>query len=436
MPNIIGIRREDKNQWERRVSLTPDDVAALIQSLDAEFVVQPSPIRIFTDQAYADAGARLSEDLSSCNIVMGVKEMPSEVFLSGKTYIFFSHTIKGQSYNMPMLRKLLQQKCTLIDYEKIEDEQKRRLVFFGIHAGYAGMIDGLWMLGQRLKTEGFSTPFEQIRQAKEYPSLEEAKKAIAAVGQECLATPLPPALTPMVFGFAGYGHVSAGAQEVFDVLPHKVITPSDLLSYGKSGFPDSTLFYKVIFKEEHLVAPLEPDHPFELQEYYDHPERFKGMFHQYLPHLTLLINCIFWTPSYPRLITRQQVRDLYASGQPKFRGVSDISCDPNGSIEFNLHCTDSGNPVYVYLTDEDRVIDGFEGNGPAVLAIDNLPCELPFEASTYFSSVLRDFMPSLIACDFTKPAESLGLPDPLMRALIVHRGEFTAPFRYMKTFIE
>jgi alpha-aminoadipic semialdehyde synthase len=154
MDNIIGIRREDKNKWERRVPLTPAHVAQLIRDYTLRILIQPSTIRVFSDEEYTAAGAAVQEDLSPAGIVLAVKEIPVELLQPGKTYLFFSHTIKGQSYNMPLLRRLLELNCQLIDYERVVNEQNRRLIFFGEHAGMAGMIDTLSALGQRLAWEG------------------------------------------------------------------------------------------------------------------------------------------------------------------------------------------------------------------------------------------------------------------------------------------
>ncbi len=130
MKRIIGIRREDKNEWERRVPLIPTDIEQLTKEHNIEFVVQPSPIRIFKDDEYRSAGAVINEDLSACSAVFAVKEIPMELFETGKTYIFFSHTIKGQEHNMPMLKTMMEQKCSLLDYEKVTDDKGRRLIFF------------------------------------------------------------------------------------------------------------------------------------------------------------------------------------------------------------------------------------------------------------------------------------------------------------------
>ena len=181
MTNRVGIRREDMYQWERRVPLIPQDARELAQNHAIEIVVQSSPKRVFSDEEYRDAGITVSNDLSSCSVIVGIKEIPIATFEEGKTYVFFSHTIKGQAYNMPMLRRMLELGCTLIDYEKVTDEDGRRLIFFGNYAGLAGMIDTLWALGKRLAWEGIPNFFEGVNRALDYRDLAAAKEAIRAL---------------------------------------------------------------------------------------------------------------------------------------------------------------------------------------------------------------------------------------------------------------
>jgi len=177
MSVYIGIRREDKSIWERRVPIIPEHVRQLREEHSIEVRVQPSEIRVFQDEEFAQAGAWVEEDLSPCPVVFAVKEIPSHFFHPGHTYVFFAHVIKGQPYNMSMLRRLLELGCQLIDYEKVTDERGRRLIFFGRHAGLAGMIDTLWALGQRLNWEDIPNPFSDLHQACQYDSLAQAKAA-------------------------------------------------------------------------------------------------------------------------------------------------------------------------------------------------------------------------------------------------------------------
>jgi alpha-aminoadipic semialdehyde synthase len=431
-PARIGLRREDKNEWERRVPLVPADVETLVRRHGIACSVQPFPRRAFPDEAYRDAGALVDEDLENCPVVLGVKEMPPALFREGYTYMFFAHVIKGQAYNMDMLRALMEKKCNLVDYERIVDENGKRLIFFGRHAGLAGMIDSLWALGERLAWEGTPTPFRSIRKAHEYGSLDEAVDAVRKAGEAVRTHGLPEALAPLVCGFAGYGNVSVGAQEIFDLLPAREVSPDALPGPGEGSRHE---VIKVVFREEHLVAPRETGKPFELQEYYAHPDRFEPRFERFLPGLTLLVNAVYWDDRYPRLVTKEALRTLFAPGKtPRLRVIGDVSADVEGAVEATVRCTDPGNPVFVFDPATGSEADGVAGPGPVILAVDNLPAELPREASEDFSAVLRDFVPALAAVDFG--ADDPALPAPLKKALILHRGELTPAYRYLEKHLE
>jgi len=230
----IGIRREDKNEWERRTPLVPDDVRELREEHGIEVWIQPSPIRAFGAGDYEQAGAIVQEDLSHCPVVLAIKEMPLDFFQPDRAYVFFAHVIKGQKHNMPMLQRMLDRGCTLIDYEKVVDERGRRVVFFGNYAGLAGMIDSLWALGQRLDWEGIANPFSVLRLAHEYPTLDEAEAAVRALGERIAREGLPASLVPLVIGVAGYGNVGRGVQEILALLPRQDIDPADLASVTAS----------------------------------------------------------------------------------------------------------------------------------------------------------------------------------------------------------
>jgi len=429
----IGIRREDKSHWERRVPITPAQVKVLREEHDIQVWIQPSTIRVFTDDEYRQAGAKISEDLSTCPVVIAVKEIPASLFTQDRTYMFFSHTIKGQSHNMPMLRRLLDLDCQLIDYEKIADEKGRRIVFFGRYAGLAGMIDSLWALGRRLEWEGVANPFRSIDQAHRYDNLEEAEEAVKHAGEVIKTEGLPKSLVPLVVGFAGYGSVSQGAQEIIDLLPVEEVSTDDLPAVAREAKADRV--YKVVFKEEDMVEPKDPDGTFELQDYYDNPDKYQSVFETHIPHLTVLMNCIYWEPRYPRLITKGQLWNLYAAGEPRLKVIGDISCDVDGSIEFTVKATTPGSPVFVYDPAADKVVDGFEGTGTVVLAVDNLPCELPREASTAFGESLMPLLPQITSADYGVALDDLALPPSAKRALIVYRGELTPQFRYLEEYL-
>jgi alpha-aminoadipic semialdehyde synthase len=430
---MIGIRREDKSRWEARVPLVPEDIARLHREEGLKFQVQSSPIRAFPDDDYQAAGATVVENLRDCPIIVGVKEIPAERFEPGRTYVFFSHTIKAQPANMPMLRRIMDLGCTLIDYERIVDDQGRRLVFFGRYAGLAGMIDTLWALGQRLQQEGVESPFVDVRRAFEYDNLEHARREIGAVGARIQREGLLDAIQPFVCGFAGYGHVSLGAQEIFDLLPVREIGPDELAHVS----PAPHHCYKVVFREEHMVEPL-PDRAggFVLQDYYDHPEAYRSKFFPHVRHLTLLVNCIYWEPKYPRLVTCQQIRELFGQAErPRLRVTGDITCDIDGSIECTVRATEPDDPVYVYEPKTGRSPSGVAGEGPVILGVDFLPCELPVDASTHFSQSFSPLVPGLARADFSGALEASGLPPELQGATIVYKGALTEPYRYLESQI-
>lgn len=427
--HLIGIRREDKNPFERRVPLVPAHVEKMCKQGDLQITLQPSPRRIFTDQEFIEAGAIINEDLEQVPIIFGVKEIPIQQLAPNKTYMFFSHTIKGQPYNMPMLKRLLDLGCTLIDYELITDQHGKRLVFFGQYAGLAGMIDTLWAFGKRLATEGIETPFSQILPAYGYENLEQAKTAVSRLGKVLKEDKLTADLMPLVFGFTGYGNVSAGAQEIFDLLEPQTLDPLELLAHP----PKERGVFKVVFHEHHMVQPNSG--AFKLDDYYQHPEKYSPVFERYLKHLDVLVNCIYWEEKYPRLVTLQDLQALYTQPTPKLRVISDISCDIKGSIEATVRATEPDNPVYVYDVTKEKDIDGFEGQGPVILAVDNLPAELPKEASEFFSTSLLPFVPAIATAKYSGPFESCGLPDPIRRAVIVHQGKLTPEFNYLSHYL-
>lgn len=433
----VGIMKEGKSIWERRVPLVPDDVKDLSETLGVKFVVQPSSHRIFSDEDYISAGAKLSEDLSGCALVLGIKELPKASFRKDGAYLFFSHTIKGQSYNMPMLKRLMELGCTLLDYERIADDRGRRKIFFGDYAGMAGMVDSLWALGKRLEFEGHQSPLSTLKLSHSYPSLKIAQNAIKDVGIHIKKHGLPPDIRPLVCGFAGYGNVSGGAQKIYDLLQPVEISPEQLLGMSLSDRDQMENIYKVVFREEHMVRPKDPAHIFEIQDYYEHPERYISNFSKYLSHMTILINAIYWSEAYPRLVTKKYVSRLFSGNKKnRLRVIGDISCDIGGAIECNTRATQPDNPIYVYDVDSGGSPGGFKGNGPVILAVDNLPAEFARESSEFFSMKLKDYVPLVAAVDFNAPWSTIQLPNELKRCIILHKGEFTADFEYMRQFIE
>lgn len=435
MNNKIGIRHEDKYAMERRVAIPPADVKKLINN-GLEIYVESSPKRIFKDEEFTQAGAKVTNDLSDCPVIFGVKEMPISFFEEGKTYIFFSHVIKGQAYNMPMLRKMMEKKCNLIDYEKIADSSGRRLIFFGRFAGLAGMINSLWSMGERMKVLGMETPFTAIKQSHTYNSLAEAEKAVKAVGEIIRTTGLPKELAPFTIGFTGYGNVSKGAQHIADLIPSVEISPDDLLELKSTGKYSNKVVYKVVFKESDLSETIDPNGKFDLHDYYNHPEKYKNQFEKYPEHLSILMNCMYWDDRYPRLLTKDFIEKLFKSGEMKLKVIGDVTCDPDGSIEFTHKGTEIEDPIFVYNPISRQANMSFEGDGILVMAVDILPSELPRESSEGFGDALVKFVPAIAKADYDVDFSDLELPAEIKRALILHKGKLTPEFEYISEYLK
>ncbi len=437
MLNILGMRLEDKNKWERRAPLIPKHIKELVEKHEIQFIIQSSSIRIFEDQEYLNAGADVSTSLDKANIIFAIKEIPLPTLKENKIYIFFSHTIKGQRRNMPMLKHILNLNSTLIDYERIVNSKGFRLIFFGNYAGLAGMIETLRGYGQRvLAIDGVKTPFLKLKHTYEYSDLSEAKQAISNIGSEIQKNGLPEEIIPVVVGFAGYGNVSKGAQSILDLLPVIEISPTELEDFWKTKDFSFNHIYKSVFKEEHMVQRKDQG-KFDLQDYYKSGlSNYEGIFSSYTPYLSILVNGIYWSEKYPRLLTKKHIRDMFQSKMPvHLRIIGDISCDIEGGIEATIKVTEPDNPMFIYDPFTEKASHDGKNEGLAIIAVDNLPCELPRESSTNFSNTLVPFIPIIAKTDFNKPFEDLALPPELKNAIIVHQGKLTPYFQYLDNFL-
>lgn len=433
----IGIRLEDKNEWETRVPLVPDDVRKIVAG-GIEVYVQRFPRRAFADSDFEAAGAILTDNVRECDLVFGVKEIPVAEFVKDQAYMFFSHTIKGQSYNMKMLAALVEKRCTLLDYETVTDDTGSRLVFFGRHAGLAGAVDTLWTLGRRLEELGQDTPFLALSQCRHYPNLAAAKQAVLDVGRGIAQDGLPANLAPMVIGVTGYGNVSSGAQEIVDLLPVVEVSPDDLQEFVRTNGTLTNKVVKVVYKERDLVEPKDPNREFDLQDYYANGSDYKSKFGPHLGLLSVLMNGIYWDEKYPKLADEHQLRNLFAAndGSPRLTVVGDITCDVDGSLACTVRDTEPGDPCYVYDPETREAPSGFDGPGLAVMAIGNLPCELPASASETFSTALSPFVGDMAAADWSEPEFSnVSLPAPIQRSVILWQGELTPDYAYMREYL-
>jgi alpha-aminoadipic semialdehyde synthase len=430
------IRAEDKNRWERRTPVVPADLAEILSKTGARALVEKSEKRFFSQGQYAAAGAESCLGMADGDVILGVKEIPIEKLLPDKTYLFFSHTIKGQRDNMPLLQRIIDNRSTLIDYEKITDEKGRRLIYFGPFAGDAGAIDILSLMGEHWADKGIDTPLAAVRRAHQYDSVNAAREHLAAIGERIRREGIPLELSPFTIGILGYGNVSQGAQQIFDCLPTQRIAADEINAFVSEGRGNRNTVYLTVFEEQDLVAPIAPESGFNLQEYFDHPERYVSRFEQFLPSLTLLVNAVYWDTRYPRFVTWAGLKRLNATGRTrKLSGIADITCDTFGSIECNVKSTDSDMPAYRVDPAAGTTQDGHLGAGIVLLAVDNLPCELPSDASTFFSNQLKPFVPGLLAADYTSTLEASGLPPEIQKAVIVYNGKLTKDYEYLNTHL-
>ncbi|KAJ6825393.1 alpha-aminoadipic semialdehyde synthase [Iris pallida] len=437
---VVGILYESSNVWERRVPLTPAHCARLLLSGKGKsgverIIVQPSTKRIYHDAQYEDVGCEVSEDLSECGLILGIKQPKLDMILPDRAYAFFSHTHKAQSENMPLLDKILAERVSLYDYERIVGDDGKRLLAFGKFAGRAGLIDFLHGLGQRYLHLGYSTPFLSLGSSYMYSSLAAAKAAVIAVGEEIATFGLPSGISPVVFVFTGTGNVSLGAQEIFKLLPHTFIDACKLPEIvGQAGDASEQTqrkrrvfqVYGCVVTCQDMVAPKDSTRIFDKADYYEHPEHYTPVFHERIaPFASVIVNCMYWDKKYPRLLTTKQLQQLMKNGGPLV-GVSDITCDIGGSIEFVNRTTSIEKPFFRYDPFSDSYHDDMEGDGVICLAVDILPTEFSKEASQHFGDILSRYIGSLVST-----RDLRDLPSHLRLACIAHGGDLTAKYKYI-----
>ncbi|KAJ2156250.1 hypothetical protein GGF46_005312 [Coemansia sp. RSA 552] len=427
-PMVIGIRREDKNRWERRVALTPAHVKRLIRETGARVLVQPSNTRIFNNSSFERAGAEIEEDMSKADAILGIKEVPIDKLLPNKTYLIFSHTHKGQEYNMPTLQAFLDKKIRLIDYELMTNPTTgKRLVLFGTHAGYAGMIDGLHGLGQRLLALGYNSPLIHMGQAHVYPNLECVNTKLRHVADIIHDQGVPDAFSPMLFTFTGAGNVTRGARAIFDKLPHDNVTVDELPSIAKDRFNQrykNRLLALQIGAGDYLERV--GGGKYNRDEYREFPDRYRSVFAEKIaPYTTMLVNGIYWESKFPRLMTTQDLATIQRQRALKSRmlAIADISCDIGGSLEFMSHASTIDSPFFYVDAVNSVEHKDIERPGVQINSIDNLPTELPFEASKHFGDSLYPHARALAMGNLDNTI--------LSRAVICQDGALETPHRHL-----
>lgn len=397
-------------------------------------------------QAYANAGAIIQEDIGEAPVIVGVKQVPIDFLLPNKTYCFFSHTIKAQEANMPLLDAILDKNIRLVDYEKMVDANGQRVVAFGKYAGVAGMINILHGLGLRLLALGHHTPFMHIGPAHNYRNSGMARQAVRDAGYEISLGMMPKSIGPLTFVFTGTGNVSQGAQEIFQDLPHEYVPPDMLQKVANHGATNK-IYACEVSRRDHLVRIN--GGPFDAKEYDEYPNRYISVFSKKIaPYASVIINGIYWAPNSPKLITIPDAKLLLRSAQShlpwvqtstgspplphRLLAICDISADPGGSIEFMNECTTIDTPFCVYDAEQHKDTKSFKGPGVLVCSIDNMPTQLPREATDFFGDLLLPHVFDVLQSDATKPFEEQKFSSIVEGAVITSNGRLTKNFEYIQ----
>lgn len=398
----VGILREGKTPPDKRVPLTPEQCIEVIQKFSTvSIVVQPSPIRCFKDDEYTNMGIQLQEDLSDCDVLLGVKEVRVEDFIPAKIYFFFSHTIKKQAYNRKLLQTVLDKKIQLVDYEVLTNKEGFRIIGFGRFAGLVGAYNGLRAFG--LKNELF-----ELKPAHQCDNLVEMREQLDAIN-----------LPPLKIIVTGDGRVAGGVLEILDHLKIMRVSPQGFLNETE---PEQAIYAQLL--PNNYARRLDGE-AFELMHFFNHPELYENTFEPFAKATDMLIAAAYWDPKAPVLFTAEEMRD------PDFRisVISDITCDIEGSIPSTKKASTIDDPFYDYNIDSGEMEEAFSNpNNVSVQAVDNLPCELPKDASLDFGRNLIDkVFPSL----FVEDSDGI-----IERASITKNGKLTSQFSYLQDFAD
>lgn len=396
----IGLIREGKVPVDKRVPLTPIQSVDLQQRFKVVVVAQSSNIRCFSDEDYMNVGIKVVDDISDCDVLLGVKEVPLNELVQDKTYFFFSHTTKEQPYNQNLLKTIVDRKIRLIDYEGLTDNKGARVVAFGRYAGIVGAYNGIMTYGKRFN-------MYNLRPANECYDLEDLESEYAKVQ-----------LPSIKIILTGRGRVSKGAEEVLKGMGISEVSPSVFIA---EQFDKPV--YAQIHSEEYNKT-LDGS-PFDLKEFHSNPFEFKSDFLKYTNEADILIAGAFWDPDAPVLFTKEEA----TKPEFKIKVIADITCDIEGSIPSTLRPSTIDDPVYDYSATEGTEQLAFSNDDNiTVMAVDNLPCELPINASNDFGQQLIDnVLPHL----FTGDKE-----DVIKRATITENGKLTEKYSYLQNFLE
>lgn len=465
--HVVAIRREDNSIWERRAPLAPHHVEKLTKK-GVRVLIQPSNRRAYPLQSYVRAGAQATEDIAEAPVILGVKQVPRDKLIPNKTYCFFSHTIKGQEANMPLLKTVLDRKIRLIDYECMKGDMGERKVAFGKYAGYAGMIDILHGIGLRFLALGHHTPFMHIGPAHNYRNVGAAKQAVRDAGYEIALGNMPRSIGPLTFVFTGTGNVSQGAQEVFAELPIEYVSPMDLKEVAELG-STSKIYGAIVSRSDHIVRKRNANEPndtmtFDPDEYNQNPERYYSIFSTRIaPYASVIINGVFWEQKFPRLLTipdakslqspikehryydrrektlddRDRALELHKNsiGSPplphRLVAICDISADPSGSIEFMNKCSEIDKPFFMYDAENNTTTEDLSQNGLLICSIDNMPTQLPLESTDMFGNLLLPYIFDIMRSDATRDVDEEQFSPVVERAIIASNGKLRPNFDYI-----
>ncbi|EMD35803.1 hypothetical protein CERSUDRAFT_52831 [Gelatoporia subvermispora B] len=454
----IGIRREDPGRiWERRCPLTPEAVNKLVSEHDVEVLIQDCERRVWRTSEYLKAGAKVHDTLEPAHIVLGIKETPlSELLTSSipgpashvggpqqlpRMHVMFSHTIKGQLYNMELLSKFLAEYHApgdsrprgslpwLIDYELLLNPDGKRSVSFGWYAGVAGVLEALNALAHTHLELGVASPLLYTPRPHTYPDLESIMTVMRdRVFGVIQSEGFPAGVGPLVIGITGKGRVTEGTRHVLDQLPNVEYVSVDRLQ---------SLVYVVHALPEHYLQRRDGGR-YSRDDYYVNPDAYEAHFHTKIaPYLSLLLNGVGWSPGFPRLMTNAQLREtlevtlnMGARGKGRFACVGDISCDVQGGLEFLPSPSTLSEPFFRARP------EGLPAHLPGVtmMAVDILPSALPREASQHFSSRLMPYLTALIESRRSRGQgvdnEKLGA---VMKAVVARDGVLAEQHRWLQT---
>ncbi|CAN5570371.1 NAD(P)-dependent oxidoreductase [soil metagenome] len=398
----VGIIREEKVPHDKRVPFTPEQCRMIVNDYQGvELIIQPSDWRAFKNEEYQNEGIALQEDVSDCDILIGIKEVPKQQLMEGKKYLFFSHTIKKQPHNKELLKTIIRKNITLVDYECLVDPNGNRVIGFGRFAGIVGAYNGLMAYGKKYHLFDLKPANESHDKKEIFSFLDNAH------------------LPNVKIVVTGGGRVANGACETMGAMNIRKVTPYEFLNYS---FREAV--YVQLHSDDYYMSK---DHsPFSAYDFHHKPENYRCTFSDsgsYASICDMLIHCTYWDPNADILFSQKRMRD------PDFRigVIADVTCDLNGSIPSTVKATTIEDKFYGYDPMSEHVVGAFDKNAITVMAIDNLPCELPRDASDGFGKHLFErVLPALFGED------KEGLID---RASIVKDGQLTRRFEYLRDYV-